>query len=105
MAFGSMVDSVSATSEYVCIGEWGFAFCAYKGLAVISLASVDVDAPCDFQRVSSVPTWGAGVYMNGAVRSRDSCFMEDVTIDGARIYPRVGVVCLDKFAEAGVEVE
>ena len=42
--------------------------------------------------------------MNVVVCSRGSCFMKDVTINGARICYGVGGVYLDEFAEAGVEV-
>ena len=80
------------------------AFCAYEGWAVFSLAFVDADAPCDFQGVPSDTICGVGVCINGVFRSRDSCCMEDVTIDCARICHEVGGVCLDKFAEVGVEV-
>jgi hypothetical protein len=39
--------------------------------------------------------------MDGVVRrSRDSCLMEDIIIDGARVCRGVGEVCLDKIAEA-----
>ena len=104
MAFGSKFGSVSAPSKYASDGEWGLAFCAYERWAEFSLASVDVDAPSDFQGVPSGSIWGIGVCMNCVVRSRVSYFMENFAIYGARICHGVEGACLNKFAEAGVEV-
>ena len=42
--------------------------------------------------------------MDGVVRSRGSCFVEDVTIDDARICYVVRYVCLDKFEKVRVKV-
>ena len=104
MTFSSKFDCVSATAKYMCVGEWGLAFCVYEGWVVFFLASVDVDAPCDFHGIPSGPAWGVGVCVNCVVRSGGSCLMEDVTIDGASCCHRVKVGYLDKFAEARVEV-
>ena len=54
--------------------------------------------------ISFGPVWGSGVCMDGVVRSRDCCFMEDVSIDGARVCHGAEAVHLDKFAEAGMEI-
>ena len=78
----------------------GIGICAYEGWAVLPLALVDVDAPCNFQGVSSGPVWVMGVCTNGVVCSRDSCFMENVTINGVGVCRGVGGVRLDKFANA-----
>ena len=42
--------------------------------------------------------------MDDVVRSKDSCFMKDVTIDGAWVCYGVGGVRFDKFTEAGIEI-
>ena len=71
---------------------------------MLASTSVDVDSPCNFQGVSSGPVWGVGVRMDGVVRSKNSCFMEDVTKDGARVSHSVVGVHLNEFAEAGMEI-
>jgi hypothetical protein len=102
VAFSYEFGCESASANDVCAGEWRSLFSACEGRAVFSLAYVDVDAPCNFQGVSSSLVWGVGVCMYGVVRSRVSRFMLDVTIDGAGIRHGVGGVCLDEFTEPGV---
>jgi hypothetical protein len=67
-------------------------------------ASVDVDALCDFQRVPSCSEWGVGVCMTCVVYPIISCFMEDFTINSARVCHIVRDERLNELTEAGVEV-
>ncbi len=76
--FDSKFGCESTSSKYVCVGERGFAFCAYERWAVLSMTSLDVDAPCDFQRVPSITARGIRVFMDGVVFVRVSCFTEDL---------------------------
>jgi len=76
VAFGSDFGCESTSSRYECVGEGGLIFSAYKGRAILPLASVDVDAPCDFQGVLSSLVWGIRrVCMDCVVRSRVYCVM------------------------------
>jgi len=65
------------------------------------LTYVDVESPCNFRGVSSGAVWGVGLWMVWSV-PESHAFMEDVTIDGARVSHGVGGVCLDEFAEGGM---
>ena len=98
MAFISEFDSVSTTSEYVCVCKSGLAFCAYEEWVVFPLVSLDVYAPCDFQGVSSSPVRCVGVCMDCVVRSRGSSLTYDLTLDGVGACRGARGVCSGEFA-------
>ena len=49
VAFDPQLSGESATAQDVCVCEWGLAFVAYEGRAVLSFASVDMYSRCHFQ--------------------------------------------------------
>jgi hypothetical protein len=46
VAFDSELGGESATAQDVCVCEWGLAFGAYEGRALLSFAYVDMYSPC-----------------------------------------------------------
>ena len=69
VALGSEFGSEYASSKYVFVSERRLTFCANEGWVVLSLTSVDVDAPCDFHGGPFSSVWGIIVGVDTVVCS------------------------------------
>ncbi len=72
VAFAPQFSGESAAAHDVCVCEWGLAFDAYEGRAVLSFASMDMYFPCHLQRVPPSLVGSCRVRMDYVVRSYDS---------------------------------